>query len=236
MSLCLQYSTTLNTMTYERVITVQLADGETLEYSSTMRYTDGYVFCSKIKDFIREKTGRNNFDLYDEEGINLNAFEMVYALLIACVFKPDKCTSCGDDGVLLSDIGDLCFNCWELKNTDETLCIGLSDGPKTYKTMNMMWDYKVYFNETTNKQRFIELIDKGNNVLQTITDDVLMYSRLCYGLVLKSKIPEQFLDRFEEVEKFWTPHMDFDDDDSTTSSPRCATILPDNHPSPRRLF
>ena len=146
------------------------------------------------------------------EGALLKIFEMVYALLIVCVFKPDKCTSCGDDGVLLSDIGDLCFNCWELKNTDETLCIGLSDGPKTYKTMNMMWDYKVYFNETTNKQRFIELIDKSNNVLETITDDVLMYSRRCYGLVLKSKIPEQFLDKFEEVEKFWTPHMDFDDD------------------------
>ena len=216
MSLCLQYSTTLNTMTYERVITVQLADGETLEYSSTMRYTDGYVFCSKIKDFIREKTGRNNFDLYDEEGINLNAFEMVYALLIACVFKPDKCTSCGDDGVLLSDIGDLCFNCWELKNTGLLTTIALSGCARTYQVKNLeektVCDYKVYFDETTNKQRYIELIDGDKNVLEIITDDVLMYSRLCYGLVLKSKIPEQFLDKFEEVEKFWTPHMDFDDD------------------------
>ena len=199
-------------MTYERVITIQFADGETLEYPSTMRYTDGYVFCSKIKDFIREKTGKNNFTLYDEEGINQNAFEMVYALVLVCIFKTDKCASCGDDGVLLSETSDLCFNCWELENTQALITIVLSGCARTYQVMNKkVCDYKVYFDETTNKQRYIELIDDDKNLLDIITDDALMYSRRCYGLVLKSKIPEQFLDEFEEVEKFWTPHMDFDD-------------------------
>ena len=182
-------------MTHERVITVQLADGETLKYSSTMRYTDGYVFCSKIKDFIREKTGKYNFDLYDEEGINLNAFEMVYALIIVCVFKPDICESCKKEDHKLTG-GGICYECWKKSNTSE--CTTYVNLKKIYNLQNhpTIYCYKVYFKRDLT-QAFITACDEDMETIEIFDDDTLMYDG--NRVVLLSEIPDEFIPYYDTV-------------------------------------
>ena len=182
-------------MTYERVIKIQLADGATLEYPSTMRYTDGYVFCSKIKDFIREKTGKNNFDLYDEEGINQNAFEMVYALVIVCIFKPDICESCKMEDINLTGDG-ICWECWKKSNTSEcTTDVRLKKYyyPENHPTI---YCYKVYFNSDLT-QASIKSCDEDMETIDVFDDDTLMYDG--NRVVLLSEIPDEFIPYYDEV-------------------------------------
>jgi len=183
-------------MVFPKVITINCADGSSLEYSSTMRYTDGYVFCSKIKDFIREETGKNNFDLYDEEGINQTDFEMVYATVLTCVFKPDECDGCGLEGIKLNS-ESLCVECWSQKHTK---FIDEENKPTIKKTFPIKDDgicYKVYFNSDGSQDYIkIQYDDEPNDTI--IRGDRLMRDK--YSLVLESNIPDDFLEFYEEVQ------------------------------------
>lgn len=185
-------------MVFPKTITINCADGATLEYSSTMRYTDGFVWGSKIKDFIREKTGKNNFDLYDAEGINQTDFEMVHALVLTCVFKPDECDGCGLVALRLNS-ESLCVECWRQKHTK---FVDTEKEVRIKKTFSLDDDsgmcYKVYFN-SDGSQDYIKIqYDDDRHADTIIRDDRLFRDK--YSLVLESNIPDDFLEFYDEVQ------------------------------------
>jgi hypothetical protein len=183
-------------MSYQHKIKIQLADGDALEYSTTMRYTDNRcVGYSTIKDFIREKTGKNNFDLYDEEGIKQLTCELVYALVLVCVFKPDICESCKMTDINLSGDG-ICYECWKKSNTNE--CTTGVNLKKFYYLENhpTIYCYKVYFNDDLT-QAFIKTCDKDMEKIDYFDHDTLMYDG--NRVVLLSEIPEEFIPYYDTV-------------------------------------
>ena len=184
-------------MVFKEEITINFADGGSLEYFSTQRRYDGYELCSKIKAHIRQATGKSNFDLLDEQGEKLNNYETISATVLVCIFKPDKCEECGIDTQQLSD--GICRGCWNDKHTlpadkqpdiKKTFCIDYDSNDP-----NAIIAYKVYFNyDGTQDYLKIQYENKNDEI---VADDVLM----CDGnrLVLRNDIPEEFLAYYDEV-------------------------------------
>ena len=184
-------------MVFKEEITINFADGGSLEYFSTKRRGDGYELCSKIKEHIRQATGKSNFDLLDEQGDILNNYEVIYAPVLVCIFKPDKCEECGIDTQQLCD--GICRSCWNDKHTlpadkqpdiKKTFCIEYDSNDP-----NAIIAYKVYFNyDGTQDYLKIQYENKRDEI---VADDYLM----CDGnrLVLRNDIPEEFLAYYDEV-------------------------------------
>ena len=197
-------------MVFERVITINFADGKTLEYISTGRYTNGYVLYKDLKTLIRQHTGKCHFDLYDEEGINQSDFEMVYSLVLTCIFKISKCVKCQVDAEYLTADG-ICHSCWGEKNTkvlskDPPPVIRkfYIDSDCEYDCGQLLW-YKVYYKHD-GTQDYIKLAYEDERKDKTIRNDRLMVggsSLMLPGnrLVLESEIPPEFIRYYREV---WT--------------------------------
>jgi len=186
-------------MVFEKSITINFADGNTLEYISTERYTNGYVLYKDLKHFIRQETGNSHFDLYDDEGINQSDFEMVYSLVFTCIFKISKCVNCKFDEENLDEDG-LCFTCWRAK--DELTEVEISmNSKKRYifvKNYPNITSFKVYFNQDNTQDRFKGCDDDGETVQYYDSTDRLMYEG--NRVKVLSEIPDEFIHYYREVE------------------------------------
>jgi hypothetical protein len=187
-------------MVFQREIIINFADGSSLEYSSGKRYCDGYELCSKIKEHIRQETGKSNFDLLDEQGEKLNNYEVITAIVLVCIFKPDKCEECGIDTKKLCGDG-ICRGCWNNKHTQEN--DGRPTIKKTFRIYNGtgLYDkddivaYKVYFYDDGTQDYLKIQYEEGRDKI--VRDDVLMYDG--NRLVLRNDIPDEFLEYYDEL-------------------------------------
>jgi hypothetical protein len=180
-----------------RNITINFINGDTLTY----KYAESALYASikDIREFIGSNTGNYHLDLIDTTGKKI-----IYSTIddnLTCVYTDNtKCVQC--ECINEKYFNGLCGDCY-LNDGDS---VGDIDTPEFYRIYRVFnpnqteyYSYKVFFDDD-GEQCEIRLLNKEDEIVEYLpSDERLMTDQSHSNLILKSKVPEIFLDKVIEI-------------------------------------
>jgi len=175
-------------------ININFINGDTLTYEAN----DGYALIKDLREFIGSNTGNYHLDLIESTGKKIIFTTMDDNL--TCVYTDNtKCVECQctnepyfngvccgcylDDGDYLRSVDKPNYKIYRVSNSNQTEYCA----------------YKVYFDED-GEQYEIRLLNEDNRVVKYLhLDERLMTDEGGRNLILKSKVPEVFIDDLIEI-------------------------------------
>ena len=174
-------------------IKIQFVNGDTLTYESD----ESYASVKDLRKFIGGNTCNYHFDLIDSRGKKIVCGTIDDNL--TCVYtEPNKCVEC--ECINETYVNGLCCDCYL---DGDYLSSVYTPNYKLYRVSNPNQTeycaYKVYFDDD-GEQVEIQLINEDNTVFKYLPlEERLMTDESGRDLILESKVPDVFLDKFWQI-------------------------------------